>query len=104
MRCIPSRGSPVVMALALVGLFTMAAWDGGSQSKEYQGWIIRQDGEERRYPQNEWSIQPKTDSFILQRANCADYVTYYGSFSVVELRREKPPAIGRMPPNASSKG
>lgn len=97
MKHIHGRRSLVVMALALISVVAMVAWRGEPQSEEFHGWIIYKDGQVHKYQIREWSIDPKADSCILKKANSGDFVTYYGTFRVFELRRAVPPSPGGEP-------
>ena len=91
MRTIPGRRNLAVAVLALVGVVTIAASRWETQTEEFHGWIVRQEGDVHEYQKNEWDIEPGMAWFRLNKANSSDYVKYYGTFSVVELRQAKLP-------------
>jgi hypothetical protein len=94
MRYLPNKECFVAMMLAIACFVTTVAWQEESRCKEFKGWIIRQNGQVQYYPLAEWNSAPGPDSFTLRKSRSNDYVTYFGTFYVVELHQAEPPAPG----------
>lgn len=91
----------IFMFLVLGCLLLSVAWKEEPQAEAFNGWIAYQDGQVIKYGRKEWKAEPDQASFTFRRLKNQDYVTYSGTFRVVELRKIRPPAPGGEPTRLS---